>query len=769
MGEHFGPYELLDRIGEGGMAEVWKARATGAAGFQRILVVKKILPMFAKNKAFIDMLVAEAKLCSALHHPNIVPIFDLGEIDGVYYVTMEYVDGVDLLRVLQRAARRRVRVPTEVALYIAGEVARGLSYAHSAVDHEGRPLNIIHRDVSPANVMIGNRGEVKLTDFGVARADLEAETRRGAAAVVRHDGLKGKLSYMSPELVSGVEIDHRSDIFAVGTLIYEMLTLKRLFMGKSELQTMANVRKARITRRMARHEYIPRPVQDIIRTALARDPSGRYQRAEELYDALQDYLYEERLRVGPAEVASFLIDLFPSRAPRVSTPRVVTPWRRRGDTVEDEPVLVDDEMRTERTGRPSLVDEDEDALLDEVSGLKHPPDGADDAEIAGGPDTVRVAPPGAPSMTAADPVDALLVAIEREMAAQRQVAARRTRRPTPVGDEASSESDSDSDELEIGDDAPRDVDPESRFRLKGDAEDDEFFGPVTLTTFERLLHNRAVSEDEHVSVDGGAWVRISQSQVRHLSPDLFALPERPVYSGPLAASWLPRLFHQLSAAGATGMLQLSRGWVRKELHYRDGALIHIQSNIKGELLATVALNQGAVTGEQVTAALNTAKAQGLPIGEGLIAIGAIDEGRLAALLREQQRRRFLEVFAWREGSFAFYDGVPMPPIVHPEPLDVLTMLGPAVRTHYPLELLREIFDDHLDRVVRMRPAPLLRMGSIGLSPEETAAIEAIEPGWTVARAVERVADTEDELHLMRAMFLMLALDVMHFAEAAPRG
>ncbi|TNF22409.1 MAG: serine/threonine protein kinase, partial [Deltaproteobacteria bacterium] len=411
MGERFGPYELLDKIGEGGMAEVWKARATGAAGFQRILVVKKILPMFANNKAFIDMLVTEAKLCSSLHHPNIVPIFDLGEIDGVYFVTMEYVEGVDLLRVLQRAARRQVRVPTEIAVYIAGEVARALAYAHGAVDHAGRPLNIIHRDVSPANIMIGNRGEVKLTDFGVARADLEAETRLGAASVVRHDGLKGKLSYMSPELVSGTEIDHRSDIFAVGTLIYEMLTLKRLFMGKSELQTMANVRKARITRRMERHEYIPRPVQDIIRTALARDPDQRYQSADALYEAVQDYLFEARLRVGPQEIARFLVDLFPSRAPVMSEPRRVAHGLRRWDLAEDElDDGGDDDMRTERTERPSIVDEE----LDELSGLRQPPRPLSGDEVALPVAAEEEAEAEAPAEAPADPVDALLVAMEQD-------------------------------------------------------------------------------------------------------------------------------------------------------------------------------------------------------------------------------------------------------------------------------------------------------------------------------------------------------------------
>ncbi|TNF34583.1 MAG: DUF4388 domain-containing protein, partial [Deltaproteobacteria bacterium] len=305
------------------------------------------------------------------------------------------------------------------------------------------------------------------------------------------------------------------------------------------------------------------------------------------------------------------------------------------------------------------------------------------------------------------------------------------------------------------------VPPDSRFRLKGEATDDSFFGPVTLTNFERLLESRAVGDDEHVSVNDGEWVRLSESEVRHLDP--YALPDQPVHGGPLRAAWLPRLFHQLATVGATGMLQLSRGWVRKELHYRDGALMHIESNVKSELLATVALNVGAVSGAQVAAALHAAKTQGVPIGEGLVAIGAIDEARLAGLLREQQRRRFIEIFGWRDGTFAFYDGVPMPANVRHEPIDVLPLMGLAVRAHYSQELLREILEARQDRAIALRPAPLLRMGAIGLTEEETAAVEAIAPGWTVRQALGRVAETEEELHLLRAMFLMLTLDVMHFA------
>lgn len=768
MAEAFGKYELLEKIGEGGMAEVWKARSTGAAGFQKILVVKKILPMFAKNKAFIDMLVAEAKVCSSLHHPNIVPIFDLGEIDGAYYITMEFVDGVDLLRVLQRAARQRAKVPVEVALFIAGEVARGLAYAHGAVDHEGRPLNVIHRDVSPANVMVSTRGEVKLMDFGVARADLEIEQRRGAATLVRHDGLKGKLSYMSPELVTGQEYDHRSDIFALGTLLFEMLTLKRLFMGKSELQTMANVRKARITRRIERHDYLPEPVTDIIRRALARDAEDRYPSAQDFYDDVQDYLYEARLRVDPSVVARFIITLFPERAPRVAKPRVAASTRqgRNPDTIEDRglPASLDEELRTVRTGRPQVF---EDTIEEQGQSVS---DGAPaDEDAAGAEERAArrggrkkqptrgariIGPPvGRRELEAAevvarivdeDPVDELLLALEGELGA-----------PTRVVDLDDDEADFEGAE----------VPGETGLRLKGGDSDADFFGPVTLNNLKSLVANRAVGGHEQISVAGGAWVRLAHTDLKRLSPELFERPGALVHAGPLDKAWLPRLFHQLSAAGATGTLELARGWVRKELHYVDGALMHIQSNIKTELLAHVALDSGAVTEAQITAALNTGKSLGLPVGEGLVAVGALDETRLPALLREQQRRRFVEIFGWTEGRFAFYDDTVAPELATPEPLDVLALLGPAVRAHYDLATLRTVFHAQRGRAVTRRARASVDPAAVGLSRGEAAALEALPERITVEAAIASCADDAAEADLLRALFLMLQLELMQFAPA----
>ena len=300
----FGKYELIELIGTGGMAEIYKARSLGPDGFAKLLVVKKILPEYAQNKAFINMLIAEAKVTSLLEHPNIVQIFELGEIAGQYYIAMELVDGADLLDVLARCTRDKLRVPTEIALYVVSEVCKGLAHAHAASDAGGRPLNIIHRDVSPSNILLGLNGAVKIMDFGVATADLIA-AQDGSFDPTKAT-FKGKLGYLSPEQVLGNTIDRRSDVFALGIILFEALTLKRLFVGKTDIQTIVNIREANVERKFKRHSYIPKGIRAILQRALARDPTRRYQTATDLQEAILDYLFESRLRVTGRSLAAFL-------------------------------------------------------------------------------------------------------------------------------------------------------------------------------------------------------------------------------------------------------------------------------------------------------------------------------------------------------------------------------------------------------------------------------------------------------------------------------
>jgi serine/threonine-protein kinase len=302
----FGRYVLLERIGVGGMAEIFKAVAKGAEDFKKVLVIKRILLPYSKDPNFVSMFIEEAKMCASLQHPNIVTIYEFDQIEGQYYIAMEYVHGKDLQKTMARANRMQRRFPIEMVLYIVGEVCKALSYAYNARDSHGNLLKIIHRDVSPSNIIISFEGNVKVTDFGVAKAQTSKE--KGPRV------LKGKLGYMSPEQVTGKELDHRSDIFSLGIILFECSTLKRLFLGRTDLQTLINVKEADVEKRLLRHPEIPKGVAKVLQKALAKERENRYENAQAFLKDIEDYLYQEQKRPSSQELQTFMHDLFPEEA-----------------------------------------------------------------------------------------------------------------------------------------------------------------------------------------------------------------------------------------------------------------------------------------------------------------------------------------------------------------------------------------------------------------------------------------------------------------------
>ncbi len=300
----FGDYTLVEKIGQGGMAEIWLAKRGGVRGFEKPLALKKILTEHTVKKAFVEMFIDEAKLTSRLTHQNIVQIYELGAIDGEHYIAMEYVPGWDLLRVLQRAASQKRPIPAGVAIRIVADVCRGLDYAHCAKDDRGEPLRIVHFDCSPSNILVGVTGAVKVSDFGVARAAMDQG--EGSAS----DRFRGKIAYMSPEQLDNRAVDRRSDIFSAGICLYETLTLKRLFRANTDAETLDAVRQAAVEHRLERHPEIPTPVRDILRRSLARNPEDRFATAGDMASDLEGFLFDNRVRVTSREVADFLVDLF---------------------------------------------------------------------------------------------------------------------------------------------------------------------------------------------------------------------------------------------------------------------------------------------------------------------------------------------------------------------------------------------------------------------------------------------------------------------------
>ena len=298
----FGRYRLLDRLGAGGMAEVYRAVLDGPQGFCRNVVLKRILPNLAHDEGFLRLFLDEARISALLHHPGIVQVFDFGAIDGTYFLAMELVDGWTLGQLMQLTKQRLTAVPVADVCYAMSELAGALGYAHALADGSGRALEIVHRDVSPSNIMISKQGGVKLLDFGIARAAEHARDER-----TRVGTRKGKLSYMSPEQTSAATVDRRSDIFSLGIVFYEWLTMRRLFKRESDVQTVLAIREDPIVAPSVHRNGIPRELDALVMRMLARDPRDRYQSCD---DVLADLVpIVQRLRGHAQSLRAFVAKL----------------------------------------------------------------------------------------------------------------------------------------------------------------------------------------------------------------------------------------------------------------------------------------------------------------------------------------------------------------------------------------------------------------------------------------------------------------------------
>lgn len=284
------------------MAEVYVARRVGPHGFAKRFAIKRILPQLARDSRFVAMFCDEARICAALSHPNIVQVVDFGEHDGELFMAMEYVDGVSGARLLRTVASRGERFPLGAALFIAHEILRALAFAHEARDEEGRSYGIVHRDVSPGNILIGRAGEVKLTDFGIVRsAFVDRRTYPGE--------LKGKMGYMSPEQVIGAEVDPRSDLFAVGIVLSEMLLARPLFPGRNELDILTRIHEADLRVLERYGSELPPDLIAALRTALSRERSDRFQSAQEFADALRAVARRQGVALTDADLVPWLSSL----------------------------------------------------------------------------------------------------------------------------------------------------------------------------------------------------------------------------------------------------------------------------------------------------------------------------------------------------------------------------------------------------------------------------------------------------------------------------
>src|SRR5689334_10118552 len=292
-------YRVIEKLASGGMAEVFRAESAGLEGFKKQVAIKRVLPHLSEKKKFISMFLDEARLSAHLSHSNCVQVFDIGVGDNAYFIVMEYVDGADLKAVLETLKKQGRELPIEEAVFIAIKTCEGLCYAHELVDSDGRPFAVVHRDVSPPNVLMTKYGEIKIVDFGLAKASSQLEKSEPGI-------IKGKFSYLSPEAALGKDVDHRTDIFAVGIILWEMLAGRRLFLGDTDFATVKLVQQAAIPPLSKINTKVTPELERIVNKALARDPAQRYQSARDLAVALNDFLYHYDKPVGSFKIATLV-------------------------------------------------------------------------------------------------------------------------------------------------------------------------------------------------------------------------------------------------------------------------------------------------------------------------------------------------------------------------------------------------------------------------------------------------------------------------------
>ncbi len=305
-------YRVIKRLEAGGMAEVFIGEAQSVQGFKKKVAIKRVLPHLAQNQNFIGMFLDEARLGARLTHANIVSVTDIGAADGTFFIVMEYVEGANLKKIIETLRQQGRPFPFKEALYLCMEACRGLSFAHELEDDAGKLLNIVHRDVSPPNILISKRGEVKVTDFGLAKASTQLEKTDPGV-------VKGKFSYLAPEAARGEDVDARADLFAMGIVLWEMLAGRRLFLGETDYQTVQLVQQAQVPSLSRLNPEVDAEFEQVLAKALTREPRERYQSAREMGDALAGYLFSHQLKVTSYDIANLVKTVLAEEKPETST------------------------------------------------------------------------------------------------------------------------------------------------------------------------------------------------------------------------------------------------------------------------------------------------------------------------------------------------------------------------------------------------------------------------------------------------------------------
>ncbi len=646
----FGQYSIEKKLATGGMAEVYLATRSGPHGFEKQVALKRILPQHSRDEEFRTLFIEEARMSAYLQHPNIVQVFDFGERERDLFLTMELVSGASVARVLSAIQSRKVNVPLDVVLHIGSQTAHALRYAHRLRDDKETALDIVHRDVSPANILLTVDGHVKLTDFGIAT--ISERTRRTEQGQVR-----GKLGYMSPEQVLGKPLDGRSDVFTLATVLTELLIEQPLFAGEQELDVLVKIRDGEITPLLETQRRLPAEVRAMFEHALARRPRDR-PHSGELAETIDEIIRRRGYGHGPERTARLL-----SQLELVQGASTYAPAGRATSV-----------FRTDNLDRESAEAlKDEDASAPVLYRIRK----ADGAELG---------PFSFPRLV----------------------------------------------EFFTSGEVSRGV----RIRKASG----EFVSPDQLPELSRFVTSPALQWD---------LAEIENSDA----------------NGKLASCVMFDLLYSLARDRETGVLHLWRGAKRKKIYLVDGVIEFVASNDRRELLGEHLIAHGHCLKMEVDMALAVLPRYGGHLGDALVGLGVLSSIDLFRAIRDQVHGRLLDIFSWRQGSWAYVRGVRS----HEDTFSV-------GRT--PFEVLRDAVNimptDELDfaladfRETPLRKSPQLSAGlaAFRLDPSWQRLVSSLQDGTTCSGVLARETafgglDVDD---VYRAMFLAIRCGLVEFAD-----
>jgi len=708
----FGRYTLVERLATGGMAEVFKAKILSAHGFEKQLVIKRILPNLAADKNFVAMFIDEAKLTVQLDHPKIIQVTDFGEVDGQYFIALEYIDGFDALALLRASANTQVRIPVPISVFIVMEVLDALDYAHNAVDVRGNEMKLVHRDISPSNIFISRRGDVKLADFGIAHAqERESKTQAGT--------LKGKYGYMSPEQVTGQPLDGRSDLFAVGIVLAEMLMGRRLFSGGTELEVLLMVRDGRLERLDKYCTDIPDDLDRIVRKSLRRSAEDRYPTAAAFRDALAELLFRWGCRLGPRDVGAVFRHYFdetPGSAERLQAfaqsfpvPRTDAPFKSRIPTDAPETAADGDSINTVATIRAALENEELDVVVDT---------------------DVGAVPHNSNPVPGTEPVS--LVEIDQD--AETPVPAVQDTGPYPYP-----------------------VPPNAGYgalpgALPAGANSGSSGAIVAGGAFGTPFSGAAAS---------GGDVELN-APTTDLGQELDTSVRPPDTGGDLSIISPMRIFADLAITKETGLLRLEIAPHVKEIYIVRGAPESVNSSLKGERFGEYLVSRGFLSQQNLDLALAQLPRYSGKLGDTLVGLGLMRPLDVFRLLSQQVRERVIEIFSWVQGYYAFYRNVRNPTEAFPLNLDTFEIMGAGLPM-LPYEFLDRRFAPFLDYRPRANNYAQLQPEAFRLGPTPRDVLNVLDGSQTLRAWVARFTNQDERLTFLRTLYLLVETDLAQFA------